>query len=121
MHDYLGHHPREEEAEKADGEAEARPIMPILQHLQRIPLEFHQPVKVHLLERLQRDFISAFIPHPILLITELQVMLHWPTRIPRFLILARRDPRGDGPEGDKDREEGQEGKEEPCEEAAAQF
>lgn len=56
-----------------------------------------------------------------LLITKLQVMLHWPTRVPRFLILARGDPRCDGPEGNEDREEGQEGEEEPCEEAAAEF
>lgn len=48
-------------------------------------------------------------------------MLHWPTRIPRFFIFARGDSRGDGPEGDEDREEGQEGEEEPCEAAAADF
>jgi len=121
MHDYLGHHPRKEKPEKTDRKAEARPIMPILQHLQRIPLEFHQPLKVHLLERLQWNFIPAFIPHPMLLITELQIMLHWPTRIPRFLIFARRYSGGDGPEGNEDWEEGQEGEEEPCEEAAAEF
>jgi len=121
MHDYLGHHPREEEPEETDRKPEARPIVPILQHLQRIPLEFYQPVKVHLLERLQWDFIPAFIPHPMLVITKLQIMLHWPPRIPRFLILARGDPRGDSPECHEDREEGQEGEEEPCEEAAAEF
>ncbi len=48
-------------------------------------------------------------------------MLHWPTRVPRFVILARGNPRGDGPEGNEDREEGQEGEEEPCEEAAVEF
>jgi len=56
-----------------------------------------------------------------LLVTELQVMLHWPSRVPRFFILARGDSGGDGPEGDEDREEGQEGEDEPCEEAAAEF
>ncbi len=121
MHDYLGHHPREEEPEETDREPETRPIMPIFQHLQRIPPEFHQPVEVHLLESLQWNFIPASIPHPMLLITKLQVMLHWPTRVPRFVILARGNPRGDGPEGNEDREEGQEGEEEPCEEAAVEF
>lgn len=48
-------------------------------------------------------------------------MLHWPTRIPRFLIFARGDSGGDGPEGDEDWKEGQEGEEDPCEEAAAEF
>lgn len=56
-----------------------------------------------------------------LLITKLQIMLHGPTRIPRFLIFARGDSRGDGPEGDEDREEGQRGEEEQCVEAAAEF
>lgn len=56
-----------------------------------------------------------------LIIAELQIMLHWPTRIPRFLILARGNSGGDGPEGDEDRDEGQRGEKEQCVKAAAEF
>ena len=60
-------HPKKEIPKKTPRKAKARPIMPILHHVQRIPLEIHRPVKVHLVERLHRDLRLAPIPTPITL------------------------------------------------------
>ena len=92
--------------------------MPPLHHLQRIPLEIHLLVKIHLVERLHWNLRLAPIPTPIRLAVKLQIVLNGFSRIARFFIFARTHARGDGPEGHDDGEGCEEGDEQPCQEAA---
>lgn len=121
MHDDLGNHPREEESEQAQREAEVRPIVPVLHHLQAIPLEIHFARKVHLVERLHGDLALTAVFLPIVLALEGEVVLHGPAGVARLFIFAGGDGRGDGPEDHDERDGGEEGEEEPCEEATAEL
>ena len=121
MHDDLGNHPREEEPEQAQREAEVRPIVPVLHHLQAIALEIHFARKVHLVERLHGDLALAAVFLPIVLALEGEVVLHGPAGVARLFIFAGRDGGGDGPEDHDEGDGGEEGEEEPCEEAAAEL
>lgn len=90
MHKHFGNHPCEEEAKKTPCEFEVRPVMPVLQHLQRIALEIHRSVKVHLVEGLQWDLVLPAIRRSVLFIAKMQVAFHWPPRITRFFVFTRR-------------------------------
>ena len=121
MHNDLGNHAREEEPEQAQREAEVGPIVPVLHHLQTIPLEIHFARKVHLVECLHGDLALAAILLPIVFALEGEVVLHGPTGVARFFIFARRDGGGDGPEDHNDGYGSEGDEEKPCEEATAEL
>ena len=121
MHHNLRNHAQEEIPKQAQRKTKTRPIVPILQHLQCIPLEIHPPVKVHLMESLHRDLGPAFVHAAILLGVEVQVVLHRPSGVACLFVLARRHARVDGPEADDDGQGGEEGEEEPGAQAAAEL
>ena len=118
MHYDFRNHASEEETEQAKCESEIRPIMPILHSLQGIPFKVNLPIEIHLMERLHWDLRLAMISCPILLVLEMQVMLHWTAWVSSFLILARRDGGGNVPECNENGDASKESEESPSEEAA---
>lgn len=121
MHDGLGHHPREEEPEQAQREAEIRPIVAVLHHLEAIPFEIHFAGKVHLVECLHGDLALAAVFLSIIFTLEGEVVLHGPAGVARLFVFAGRDGRSSGPEDHEEGNGGEEGEKEPCEEAATEL
>ena len=95
--------------------------MPVLHHLQAIPLEIHFARKVHLVECFHRYLALAAVLLSIILALEGEIVLHGPAGVARLFIFAGRDRRGGGPEDHDDGDGGEEGKEEPCEEATTKL
>jgi len=89
MHDHLRCETEEHEFEEADSKSEARPIMPILEHLKTVAVEINFAIKVHIMEGLHGDLVPPTVLHLIGIILECKVMLDWPTRKLDFFIFAR--------------------------------
>lgn len=114
MHDNLRHHSSQEILVQAPGELELGPVMSVLKHLQRITLEVHLSVKVHLMEGLHGDLGLAMVLGTIMLAQEVQVVLDRTAGILGLFILSRRDGRRNGPVGHQDRDGGENGEEQGC-------
>jgi hypothetical protein len=119
VHDDLRYHPKQKVPEQAHGKAEIRPIVSFLQYLQHIALHVYLSSKIHLMERLHGDLTPSTVLHLVTLALELEVMLHRTTRIPCFLILARRYRRGKIPKGCEDGDGGEDGEEDCCPETTS--
>lgn len=110
VHDNLRHHSRYKVLIQAERKPERRPVMSILQNLQRIALEVHGALKVHLVEGFHRDLALSVVLGAVMLAVKVQVVLDWFTGVLCLFVLARRDGRGDGPVDHQDgdgREEGE--------------
>lgn len=103
VHDDLGNHVEEEILAKTDGEAEAGPVMPILQNLEGVAVEVDVSVEVHLVEGLYGDLALATVLELVGLILEGQVVLDRSAGISSLLILSGTDGRYGQPEGSEDR------------------
>ena len=99
MHEHLGYHASQKETVQAQRHPEVRPVMSIFHNLQRITLEIDIGVEIHFMERLHGDLALSMILRPITIFVEVQIMLNPTPGQSSFLILARRDSRGNGPEG----------------------
>lgn len=121
MHDDFWYHAGKEESEQAYREPKVRPIVSVLHDLQRVALEIDSPVEILLVECLHGDLILPAVLDPVLLLSKLQVMLHWPTRVPCLFVLPRRDRGSNAPERDEDRHGSQDGKEDPGEESTTKL
>lgn len=75
MHDQVGNSMCEEELDDANGEAEARPVVAVLEHLQAVSLEVDLAIKVHLVERLNSDLVGAAVLDTVGLGLEVEVVL----------------------------------------------
>lgn len=90
VHNYLWHHSSEEEAEQAKCESKVCPVMSVFHHLQGIAFEVDGTVEVHFVKGLHWDLAFTMVLCSILLIVEVQIMLHWSTWISSLFILSRR-------------------------------
>jgi hypothetical protein len=70
MHDHLGEESKKEEADEANGEAEASPVVAVLEGLEGISLEVNLTIKVHLVEGLHCDLGLATVLEAIGLVLE---------------------------------------------------
>jgi hypothetical protein len=103
VHDNLGNHARQEELDQAIGEAEAGPVVAVLENVEGVAVELDVAVKVHLLEGLHGNLAFSMVLGLILGLLEGEIVLDGAARVLGLLVQARRDNRGDDPEG---REEG---------------
>lgn len=103
MHDNLGHHAKQEELDKANGEAEADPVMTLLHNLKAVTLELNVAVKVHFVESLHGNLVGATVLETVGILLELEVVLDTTVGKANLLILARADRRDDQPPGSEHR------------------
>jgi len=91
VHDDLRHHAKQEELDKANGKAEANPVMTLLHDLKAVTLEVDIAVKVHFVESLHGDLVGATILETVGVLLELEVVLDTTVGEANLLILARAD------------------------------
>lgn len=78
--------------------------MTVLHHLEAVALEVHVAIKVHLMERLERDFVGATVLGAVRLLLEVEVELDWATGVLGFLIASWTDGGNYDPPGGQERE-----------------
>lgn len=99
VHDNLGHHAKQEELDKANGKAEANPVVALLHDLKAVTLEVNIAVKVHFVESLHRNLVGATVLGTIGLLLEFEVVLDTTVGKANLLILAGADGGNGQPPG----------------------
>ena len=108
MHNHLRCETEEHEFEEADSKSEACPIMSVLEHLKTVAIEVYFTIEVHVVECLHGDLVPPTILEFIRLSLEGKVVLDWATRKLHLFVLARSKRRDESPEGEQDRDGGEE-------------
>lgn len=121
MHNGLWNKPRQKVPKQPDREAEIRPVVPVLEHVEHVALDVDRAVEIPLPEALHRNLAPAAKLGAVLLAVEVEVRLDGLAGQLGLVRLARRHARRKGPVGDEDGEEGEEREEQPCLEAAVQL
>lgn len=121
MHDHLGDHAKEEELDKANGEAEAGPVVAVLHDLQTVALEVDVAVKVHLVEGLHGNLARATVLGAVGILLEVEVVLDGATGVAGLLGLAGADGRDGEPPGGQQRQVEDQGEEDEGLETAAEL
>lgn len=98
VHDDFRCELEEDKFEQAQGKCEACPIMSVFQNLQTIAIELDVSIKVHVVESLHGDLVCASVLELVGLILECKVVLDRAPGVSGFLVLARTEPRMEGPE-----------------------
>lgn len=111
MQQHLRNESCQEVLVQTPGEAEAGPVVAILEDLQRVALEIHLAIEIFLEEHPHRDLALATVLGPIVLVVEVQVVLHRTARVLGLFILAGRDRRRSGPKRHQNGNGGKNGKE----------
>lgn len=107
MHNDFGDHVADEVLAQSEGEAEACPVVSVLENLETIAVELDVTVKVHLVESLHGDLVLSMVLEAVVLVLEGEVVLNRAARVSGLLVLAGGDG-GDGdPEGTEDRDRGE--------------
>ena len=112
VHDNLGHHAGQEVLDQAQGEAEVGPIVAVLENLEGITVEVNITVKIHLVEGLHWDLVTALVLGRVGGLFEGEVVLNATAGEPGLLVLTRRHGRRNQPESAEQGEGGQESDEE---------
>lgn len=112
VHDDLRNHASQEEPDQAKSEAEARPVVAVLENLEAVAIEIDVAIEVHLEEGPHGDLILAKVFGLIGRILESQVVLDRAAGESGLLILAGGDGGRDNPEGTEEGDGGEDGKEE---------
>ena len=102
VHNDFRHEAEENELEQADCKSEACPIMPVLQDLQTIAIELNLAIKVHVVEGLHRNLVSAAVLDLVGFVLEGKVVLNGASRKSGLFVLARGEHRMEGPECNED-------------------
>ena len=119
VHEGLRDQAGENKLDQADGEAEAGPIVSVLEDLEAVAVELDVAVEVHLVEGLHGDLVLAIVFGLVRGLLEGEVVLDGAAGIPGLLVLAGRDDRGDDPEGSEQGDGGKDGEEESSLQATA--
>lgn len=119
VHDELGNHSQQEVLDQADREAEASPVVAVLEDLEAVALEVDVTVKVHLVEGLHGDLVGAMVLETVGLLLELEVVLNGTAGVLGLGGLAGRDGGDNKPPAGQDGKIKDEGEEEEGLEAAA--
>lgn len=111
MHNDLGDHASQEVLDQTKGEAEASPVMSVLESLQAVTVEVDVSVEVQLVESLHGDLVLALVLGLVLGLLEGQVVLDGAAGKLGLLGLPRRHGRDDEPEGAEEGGRGEDGQE----------
>lgn len=121
MHNDFRGELEENELEQADGESEAGPVGTVLEDLEAVAIKLDIALKVHVVESLNWDLGPSTVLELIGVILEGEVVLDWATRKFHFLILARAESRVEVPEGNQERDRGEEAEKNRRLQTAADF
>lgn len=121
VHDHFRHHSSQEEPKEAQSEAEVGPVVSVFHNLKAVTVEVHLFVKVHLVECFHWNLVLATVLPLVFLALEIQVVLDGSAWVLGFLVKTRGHGRGDCPERHENGDGGQDGEEDPCEEATTDF
>lgn len=121
VHDHFRHHASKEEPEERQSEAEVGPVMAVLHDLQRIAIELHQAIKVHLVEGLHGNLVPATVLCLVAISFEGEVVLDRCTGVASLLVQARGHGGGDGPEDHQDGDGEENGEDCPCYQTASEL
>lgn len=119
MHDDLRNHAQQKVLDQADGEAEAGPVVAVLEDLEAVALEFDVTVKVHLVEGLHGDLVGAMVLGTVGLLLEFEVVLDRTAGVLGLGVLAGRDGGDNKPPADQDGQIKENGEEDEGLEATA--
>lgn len=111
MHNDLRGELEENELKQADSEGEAGPVGTVLEDLEAVAIELDIALEVHVVESLNWDLGPPTVLELIGVVLEGEVVLDWTTRESHFLILARAKGRVEVPEGNQERDRGEEAEE----------
>lgn len=111
MHNHLREGLEQEELDQAHGEAEAGPVVAVLEDLQAVAIEVDVAVKVHLLERLHGNLVLAMVLGLVCRLLEGEIMLDRAAGELGLLRLAGREGRDHEPEAAEDGETREEAEE----------
>lgn len=108
MHNNFRCELEENELEQADGESEAGPVGTVLEDLEAVAVELDIALEVHVVESLDWDLRPSAVLELIGIVLEGEVVLDRTTRKSDFLILAGTEGRVKVPEGNQERDRGEE-------------
>lgn len=121
VHDNFGHHACQEEPVQAQGKPELGPVMSVLHNFQSVTVELYVAVKVHFVESLHWNLVAASVLDFVAVFFKRKVVLDGSAGETSFFVDARGHGGSYGPECHEDRDSGEDGEEDPCEEAAVDF
>jgi hypothetical protein len=119
VHDELRNHAQQKVLDQADGEAEAGPVVAVLEDLEAVALEVDVTVKVHLVEGLHGDLVGAMVLLTVGLLLELEVVLDGTAGVLGLGGLAGGNGRDNKPPASQDGQIKDDGEEDEGLEAAA--
>lgn len=119
VHDELRNHAQQKVLDQADGEAEASPVVTVLEDLEAVALEVDVTVKVHLVEGLHGDLVGAMVLGTVGLLLELEVVLNGTAGVLGLGVLAGRDGGDSKPPAGQDGKIKEDGEEDEGLDAAA--
>lgn len=93
----------DDELEQVPGEGEAGPVVAVFQDLKHVAVEVNQAVQVHFRKGLHGDLVPSAPFRTVFVALEGDVVLNGTARELHFLVGARAEGRGVGPEGHEDR------------------
>lgn len=93
----------DDELEQVQGEGEAGPVVAVFQDLKHVTIEVNQAVQVHFRKGLHGDLVPSAPFRTVFVALEGDVVLNGTARELDFLVGARAEGRGIGPEGHEDR------------------
>lgn len=112
VEDDLGNHGQQEELEQTPGEVEGHEVVSVLENVERVASHRHLVVKVQLVESLVGDLVGAGVLLGKNGVVELEVVLHGSAGELAVGVDSGRDGRDHGPEGDQQRQAGDQEEEE---------
>jgi hypothetical protein len=107
VHDNFWGKGEENVLEQAKSKSEAGPVMPVLHNLQAVPIEVDVAIEIHRIKCLQWNLVRPSVLELVGLMFECKIMFDRAARIFGFFVFARREGRGEVPEGDQDRDRGE--------------
>lgn len=103
VHDHLRDESENEVLAKSDGEAEASPVMSVLEGLETVAIELNIPVKIGFIERLHGNLALAMVLGAVCLLLESEVVLDGASTVFGFLVLSGGDGGSEDPHDRQDR------------------
>lgn len=119
MHQHLGNETCQEVLVQAHGEAEASPVVSVLEAVESIALEIDLASEILLVEGFHGDLALAMVLGAVMGAVEVEIVLDRTTRVLGLFILSRGDRRSNSPEDHQDRDRSEDGEEDGSIETSA--
>lgn len=111
MHNDFWNHAGKEELVESHGETKASPIMSVFENLQAVAIELDVTIEVHLEKGPHWDLVATRVFRLVRFFLEGKVVLDWTSWISGLFILTRGQSGCEVPEGNEDRDSGEQGEE----------